>query len=983
MAFIAKNIRQSGKNIFLIFIICVLTGCVGLEAPSGTDAGAEEQNVTADIQEAAAPEDGSLPAEFAAGKIISEEEPVETENAVYEIRERQTERGVSYPQIVLKGEEDILCGAEFLNDLLEKECGGDSYGGYQIFYGDENILSVCFWYDTEKGRIFEPMVIDFQCLNYQAYDESNSHLQSVQDDNACPAAPIPGNGVRISFDVLLRELERGNYELDQDAYALGQSEFLVQSIGEHLGKIQDRGLQDTYFGYMRPYKIGTRGMYLKEGRVGFFIFLPERWEELGEETYSYEWAPYDFRVEIEYDWKAELPQNQVSYEVYRVEEGDGAYGYPQVRGLGETQAQAAVNQAILDDFGKNLSYLDLDKTNRIMRDFGHEDYWRKLPEIGPPRVTWQSGRYLCIRQEPLLDETEVLRFAEEWKRYHVYDLEAGRSLGLGDILNLTPEFAKWLKEERKLEGWTEYHEGDSPGELGELLWGHLERYTQGQLLSALEDAEFWMKEGALYFRLPLLDQWDRPLYSYGGTSYPDYPVYAECRIKRADLAMWVNEEHREDFLQEESGSHGIKEASMATSAALGWGQGMPRAIRMLAGEGYHIALCEDGTVWSWGDNADGKLGVEADVLLQPERLPELENVVKIVDGGKDIFALTAGGEVYYWGWGLEDIRYEKKHADGMVLTPARLEGLEEIVDLDGKNRRLFALDKEGRLYSLGMCLDYALMSTPVDVFSGCEELGRNIDRIVAGAGNYHYFIRKDGTVCSIMESFDDIFTPYMLLFPAQGEGMPGVESYARPEEVDSLVILNKDTKVDHVVYYDLAGVSGVETASADGYTVFLGKTDGTLWYWDSDRIKYHDDERALLDPESAWERCQGRFARIDIGEILSRDGERDTPRVIAMESGLECTMFLTDDGSVFVSRYETCGVEDVACYVKGNPRPGYLPSVVTIEDMELKTIVFERLAIENIVSIASDGRENFIALDVDGVCYRFAAMDSEAVRGYR
>ena len=36
----------------------------------------------------------------AVGKIISEEGPVETENTVYEIGERQTERGVSYPQIV-------------------------------------------------------------------------------------------------------------------------------------------------------------------------------------------------------------------------------------------------------------------------------------------------------------------------------------------------------------------------------------------------------------------------------------------------------------------------------------------------------------------------------------------------------------------------------------------------------------------------------------------------------------------------------------------------------------------------------------------------------------------------------------------------------------------------------------------------------------------------------------------------------------------
>lgn len=910
MALFTENFRQFGINIFLLFLICILTGCTSLKAPSG----------------------------------ISDEEPVETENAIYEIGEQETERGISYPQIVLKGEDDILCGAKFLNNLLEKVSMRSSYAGYKVFYADENILSVCFRYDTEEGRIFEPMVLNFQCLNYKAYDETTGHLLPAQDDNACPAAPIPGNGVRISFDALLQELENGNYELDQDAYALWQSEpeLVVQSIREHLQKIRDRGQQDVYFGYMEPYKIGTRGMYLKEGRVGLFIFLPERWEELGEETYSDKWMPYDFRVEIAYDWKAEMSQNRVSYEVYRKEAEDGSYGYLQVRGLGETEE--AVNQAILKDVQENLSCLDLDETNRLMTEFGHKDYWRKLPELGPPRVTWQSERYLCVRQELLLDDYEVLRFAEAWKRYHVYDLETGRSLRLGDILNLGPEFTKWLKEEKKVEGWTEYHEGDTPGELGELLGEHLERYTQEQLLSALEDAEFWIKEGALYFRLPLLDQWDRPLYSYGGTSYPNYLVYAECRIKEEDLAMWVSEDHSE----------------------------MPRAVHILAGTDCHIALCEDGTVWSWGDNADGKLGMAVDTLLQPERIPELEEVVKIVDGGKDIFALTAGGEVYCWGWGLENIRYSDKQADNMICTPTRLEGLEEIVDMDGKNRRLFVLDKEGRLYSLGLYFDDASTSEPAEVFSGYEELGRDIDRIVAGAGNYHYFIRKDGTMCSIMESFDDIFTPYMFIFPAEGEGTPGAETYAGPEEMESLVIL-EDTKPDHVVYYDLAGVSEVEAASADGYTVFLSKADGSLWYWDSDRIKYHDDERALIDPESARESCVGRFVQIDIGEILNMDGETPTPRIAAMESGVESTLFLTDDGSVFVSRYETCGVEDVSCFVKSNPNPGKQPSVETIEDMELKTLVFERLALENIVSISTDGENNFTIVDADGEYYSFAA----------
>lgn len=84
-----------------------------------------------------------------------------------------------------------------------------------------------------------------------------------------------------------------------------------------------------------------------------------------------------------------------------------------------------------------------------------------------------------------------------------------------------------------------------------------------------------------------------------------------------------------------------------------------------------------------------------------------------------------------------------------------------------------------------------------------------------------------------------------------------------------------------------------------------------------------------------------------------------------------------------MSRYETCGEEDVSCFIKSNPRPGYLPSVETIEDMELKTLVFEKLAIENIVSISTDGKESFTAVDADGVYYRFSATDGEGVRAYR
>ncbi|MBD5534261.1 MAG: hypothetical protein HDQ99_01045 [Lachnospiraceae bacterium] len=57
-------------------------------------------------------------------------------------------------------------------------------------------------------------------------------------------------------------------------------------------------------------------MYLKEGRVGLFISSAERWDALEAETVSYGTMPYDFRIEIAYDWKADMPMYQVPYEVY-------------------------------------------------------------------------------------------------------------------------------------------------------------------------------------------------------------------------------------------------------------------------------------------------------------------------------------------------------------------------------------------------------------------------------------------------------------------------------------------------------------------------------------------------------------------------------------------------------------------------------------------------------------------------------------------
>ncbi len=400
---------------------------------------------------------------------------------------------------------------------------------------------------------------------------------------------------------------------------------------------------------------------------------------------------------------------------------------------------------------------------------------------------------------------------------------------------------------------------------------------------------------------------------------------------------------------------------------------MPEIVSLIAGDFYKIALCRDKTIWSWGHNAAGKLGMDTDYCQYPQKVEGIEGVVKIVDGRWNVYALLETGEVYTWGKKLESMFLDTEERQ---YTPVRLEGLKNIVDIDAKANVMFALDADGNLYAMGLeCFINGPEADVRTIFNGQhEELGKDIKRIFAGAGNYHYFLRKDGTVFSIMEYGDAVYGfPYAFIFPSSGDGgsdAAGQESYYHPEELEALTILNENTKLGYTVYYELPGICGVDLVSSDDYTVFIGKTDGTLWYWDSDRIKYHDDLRALANPEDGEESCGGKLVEVPVADILKTDGEApDCPRIIAMQSGLENTVFLTDTGEVFISRYLTCGTEDVSFFVRQNPDITRLPSVLTIEDMKLKTLTFEKLRLKNIVSISTDGKYVFSAVDVNGAYY--------------
>ena len=75
-------------------------------------------------------------------------------------------------------------------------------------------------------------------------------------------------------------------------------------------------------------------------------------------------------------------------------------------------------------------------------------------------------------------------------------------------------------------------------------------------------------------------------------------------------------------------------------------------IAVTGGEAHSLALKGDGTVWAWGQNTQGQLGLgAADTSNHPTvaQVPGLANIVAIAAGYRHSVALRADGAVFAWG----------------------------------------------------------------------------------------------------------------------------------------------------------------------------------------------------------------------------------------------------------------------------------------------------------------------------------------------
>ncbi len=223
------------------------------------------------------------------------------------------------------------------------------------------------------------------------------------------------------------------------------------------------------------------------------------------------------------------------------------------------------------------------------------------------------------------------------------------------------------------------------------------------------------------------------------------------------------------------------------------------SIAVEGGEDFSIALKEDGTVWTWGENWAGQLGDGTNTTrLTPVQVIGLTEVTEIANGDYHGIALKEDGTVWSWGF-----NYDGQLGDGTTeyrSSPVQVSNLTGIVSVRAGKYHGIALKEDGTVWTWG--------------YNGYGQLGDDtaykrltpiqvpglIGVVEIGAGKYHSVVLKsDGTVWAW-----------------------GYNDYGQ---------LCNDTITSSSEPIQVLGISDVVSIESGDYHCLVLKSNGTVWGW--------------------------------------------------------------------------------------------------------------------------------------------------------
>ncbi|CDE14898.1 putative uncharacterized protein [Clostridium sp. CAG:470] len=136
-------------------------------------------------------------------------------------------------------------------------------------------------------------------------------------------------------------------------------------------------------------------------------------------------------------------------------------------------------------------------------------------------------------------------------------------------------------------------------------------------------------------------------------------------------------------------------------------------IDVVAGNQFTLVLKSDGTVWATGYNENGELGQNNGTtttkfvqVKNEDGKGYLQNIVGIAASGNSSYAMTKEGEVYSWGYN----RYGQLGVnDGTTrLLPVKMKYVKNIMQMSGQDIAVALLDSDGSVWTVGYNGNYGL-----------------------------------------------------------------------------------------------------------------------------------------------------------------------------------------------------------------------------------------------------------------------------------
>jgi alpha-tubulin suppressor-like RCC1 family protein len=177
-------------------------------------------------------------------------------------------------------------------------------------------------------------------------------------------------------------------------------------------------------------------------------------------------------------------------------------------------------------------------------------------------------------------------------------------------------------------------------------------------------------------------------------------------------------------------------------------EGLSGVVAVAAGRSHSLALTTDGKVWAWGDNASGELGDGTTVgRLQPVQVSNLSDVTAIAAGGR-LFSVALKNDGTVTTWGDNNLGQLGDGTHTPRLRPVIVPGLDQVTAISAGHAHVLALTRDRIVFAwgwngLGQLGDGTQLDRtgPVQV----RNVG-DVMAISAGSLTHSLALRRDGVV---------------------------------------------------------------------------------------------------------------------------------------------------------------------------------------------------------------------------------------------